>query len=100
MALRCGDDKALIGCRVYTLQLYLNNCDVWFLLEANEHAVGVHGVERCVKTSSTSAEVSKRSQKSSRKISQLRRKSGRFIKQQVQKEQMLALESGLGNFSL
>ncbi|KAI9908055.1 hypothetical protein PsorP6_004449 [Peronosclerospora sorghi] len=99
MPLRCGDDQALLGnysvrvchgCRVNTLQRYLINCDVWFILEANEHAVGVDGVERRVKTSSTSAGVSKRSQKSSIKISQVRRKSGRFIKQQVQKEQMLA----------
>ncbi|KAI9911929.1 hypothetical protein PsorP6_008693 [Peronosclerospora sorghi] len=88
------------GCHVNTLQLYRNNCDVWFILEANEHAVGVHGVERRVKTSSTSAGVSKRSQRSSRKMSQLRRKSGRFIKQQVQKEQMLAFEWSLGNLSL
>ncbi|KAI9906050.1 hypothetical protein PsorP6_014273 [Peronosclerospora sorghi] len=78
------------GCRVNTLQRYLINCDVWFILKANEHAVGVDGVERRVKTSSTSAGVSKRSQKSSRKISQLRRKYCRFSKQQVQKEQMLA----------
>ncbi|KAI9905967.1 hypothetical protein PsorP6_013438 [Peronosclerospora sorghi] len=88
------------GCRVNTLQSYLINCDVWFILKANEHAVGVDGVERRVKTSSTSAGVSKRSQKSCSKISQLRRKSGRFIKQQVQKEKILAFEWSLGSLSL
>ncbi|KAI9908393.1 hypothetical protein PsorP6_004333 [Peronosclerospora sorghi] len=83
MPLRCGDDQALLvrdvcvrplcprmqirklqctrchGCRVNTLQRYFINCDVWFILKANENAVGVDGVERRVKTSSTSAGVSK-----------------------------------------
>ncbi|KAI9914621.1 hypothetical protein PsorP6_008517 [Peronosclerospora sorghi] len=103
MPLSCGDDQALLGnysvrvchgCRVNTLQRYLINCDVWLILKANKHAVGVDGVEMRVKTSSTSAGVSKRSIKSSRKISQLRRKSGRFIKQQ---QEIADAEGKLGN---
>ncbi|KAG1693405.1 hypothetical protein DVH05_023490 [Phytophthora capsici] len=97
------------GCRVSTLQIYSEKKDVWFILEENEYTNSTHGVERRVKAPSSEAlEESKAPVRLSvvaekRLIGnrqKLRRKSNRFIKQHVQKEQMLALEWSLGNLPL
>ncbi|KAG2811210.1 hypothetical protein PC129_g14582 [Phytophthora cactorum] len=117
LSLRNGDDQALLGnysvrachgCRVSTLQLYSEKRDVWFILAANEYTTAAHGVERRVKTplsaplaaSDTPVRVGAAGERPLGKRPSLRRKSSRFIKQHVQKEQMLALEWSLGNLPL
>ncbi|ETK73494.1 hypothetical protein F441_19989 [Phytophthora nicotianae CJ01A1] len=100
--------RACHGCRVSTLQLYSEKRDVWFILAASEYTTAAHGVERRVKTplssavttSTTPVRVGAAGKRPLGKRQSLRRKSSRFIKQHVQKEQMLALEWSLGNLPL
>ncbi|KAG7378163.1 hypothetical protein PHYPSEUDO_010465 [Phytophthora pseudosyringae] len=101
--------RACHGCRVSTLQLYSEKRDVWFILEEGEHTAGAHGVERRVKTPTSAASDASDSVVRTRvpagkrplgKWQRLRRKSSRFVKQHVQKEQALAHEWSLGNLSL
>ncbi|CAH0473428.1 unnamed protein product [Peronospora belbahrii] len=95
LPLRCGDDQALL--------LYNEKRDIWFILKANKHSVYAHGVERRIKTrSSVSLDVPMRAAKkrSIRNRRLVQRKSGRNIKQHVQREQMLAYEWSLGNLPL
>ncbi|KAE8899358.1 hypothetical protein PF005_g10835 [Phytophthora fragariae] len=99
--------RACHGCRVSTLQLYDEKRVVWFILEAGEHTRGAHGVERRVKTpaSADSADsdvppVRAPGKRPLGKRPRPRRKSSRFVKQHVEKEQMRAFEWSLGNLPL
>jgi hypothetical protein len=103
--------RACHGCRISTLQLYREQRDVWFILEGGAHLRGAHGVERRVKTPKSDGSSSPEAKMSTaarllaagkRPIGKrtLRRKSVRFIKQLVQKEQKLAFEWSLGNLPL
>ncbi|EEY68771.1 uncharacterized protein PITG_19152 [Phytophthora infestans T30-4] len=100
--------RACHGCRVSALQIYSDKIDVWFILAASEHTTVAHGVERRVKTplsgalaiSNTPVRAAAAGKRPIGKRQSLRRKSSRFIKQHVQKEQMIALEWSLGNLPL
>ncbi|POM73022.1 Hypothetical protein PHPALM_10173 [Phytophthora palmivora] len=93
------------GCRASTLQCYSEKREVWFILEASEHTIGALGVERRVKILTSASDASDTATRAATGKSPLGkrqrlRKSSRFIKQHVQKEQMLAYEWSLGNLPL
>ncbi|KAG6585056.1 uncharacterized protein IUM83_08465 [Phytophthora cinnamomi] len=98
--------RACHGCRVSALQLYGEKSDVWFILEAGELTRGAHGVERRVRPPTSSdadadaPPVPVRARVAPGKRPRPLRKSSRFVKQHVQKEQMLAFEWSLGNLPL
>jgi hypothetical protein len=102
--------RACHVCRVGALDLYRSDLDVWFILRPDDDARTARGVEKRLRAPRVFSLASEAQEKAALRVSRVaggkaalapgkrpRRRSSRFHRQLVQKEQLRALEWSLGN---
>lgn len=93
--------RACHVCRVGALDLYRSDLEVWFILRPDDAARAARGVEKRIRAPrvfSLAAEAREKAALAGGK--RPRRRSSRFHRQLVQKEQLRALEWSLGNIAV